>query len=463
MAAPDQHDCDVVILGGGPAGYSCALRASQLGLSVVLVEADKVGGTCLHRGCIPTKALLHAAEVADVTRQGATFGVAAHFDGIDVDALSTYRDGVVNRMYAGLTDLVRQHGITVVAGHGSYLGGRTVQIDDARHTGRFLVLATGSEPQIPSTLQLSERIITSDQALTLQTIPVRAVVVGGGAIGVEFASLWASFGAEVTIVEAQPSLLPAEDPWASKQLQRALTKRGICVRADTAIVSATERADGVTVELPGEDTLETDVVLIATGRAPRTSHAGLSEHGIALENGFVVTDDTLATSIEGVYAIGDIVRGLQLAHRGFGHGVFVAEHLAGLSPVPPSDEVVPRVVYSHPEVAAVGLTEAAVRERFGMATAVVYDLSGNAKSQILGTTGGVKVVRAGGKADDGPVLGVHLVGDRVSELIGEAQIVVGWEALASEVGRFPHAHPTQHEALGEAMLALSGNPLHAHG
>jgi len=205
------------------------------------------------------------------------------------------------------------------------------------------------------------------------------------------------------------------------------------------------------------------VMLIATGRAPRTGEAGLAEHGIALERGFVVTDDTLATSVPGVYAIGDIVRGLQLAHRGFGHGIFVAEHMAGLAPVPPSDDVVPRVVYSHPEVAAVGLTEAAVRKRHGTATVVVYDLSGNAKSQILGTTGGVKVVRAGEKDDDGPVLGVHMVGDRVSELIGEAQIAVGWEALASEVGRFPHAHPTQHEALGEAMLALSGNPLHAHG
>jgi len=463
MTAPGDHDCDVVILGGGPAGYSCALRASQLGLSVTLVEADKIGGTCLHRGCIPTKALLHAAEVADLTRHSATFGITSHFDGIDVDGLSAYRDSLVDRMYTGLTGLVRRHDITVVTGHGRYLGGHAVQVDDTRHTGRFVVLATGSEPHIPSTLQLSDRIITSDQALVLKAIPGRAVIVGGGAIGVEFASLWASFGAEVTIVEAQPSLLPAEDPWVSKQLQRALTKRGISVRTSTEIASATTRTDGVTVELPGGETLDADVMLIATGRAPRTGEAGLAEHGIALERGFVVTDDTLAASVPGVYAIGDIVRGLQLAHRGFGHGIFVAEQMAGLAPVPPSDDVVPRVVYSHPEVAAVGLTEAAVRKRHGTATVVVYDLSGNAKSQILGTTGGVKVVRAGEKDDDGPVLGVHMVGDRVSELIGEAQIVVGWEALASEVGRFPHAHPTQHEALGEAMLALSGKPLHAHG
>lgn len=463
MTAGKQPDCDVVILGGGPAGYSCALRASQLGLSVKVVEGDKVGGTCLHRGCIPTKALLHAAEVADMARLARTVGVTAHFEGIDVDALCNYRDNIVNRMYAGLTGLVRQHKIVVVAGRGTYVGDSTVQVGDDRHTGRSVVLATGSYPRVPAALRLSDRVITSDQALALRFIPDRAIVIGGGAIGIEFASLWASFGAEVTIVEALPRLLPNEDPWVSTQLQRSLAKRGINVRSDTEISAVTDRPDGVSVELPGGESLCADLVLVAVGRAPCVDEASLSEHGIAVHQGFVCTDDRLVTNVPEVYAIGDIVRGLQLAHRGFGHGIFVAEQLAGLASVPPSDDVVPRVVYSHPEVAAVGLTEDVVRARFGAATAVVYDLAGNAKSQILGTGGGVKVVRAGDKANEGPVMGVHMVGDRVSELIGEAQLAVGWEALPFEVGRFPHAHPTQQEALGEAMLALSGRPLHAHG
>lgn len=462
MTAVSSPDCDVVVLGGGPAGYSCALRAGQLGLSVILIEADKIGGTCLHRGCIPTKALLHAAEIADLTRAASTVGITARFDGIDMDALCNYRDGVVDRMYKGLTGLIGHQKITVIAGQGSYAGGRTVEVGGERYAGRFVVLATGSDPRIPSALQPSDRVITSDQALALQAIPGRAIIIGGGAIGVEFASLWASLGTEVTIVEALPQLLPAEEPWLSKQLRRALTKRGITVHTATTIASVSERSDGIVVGLRDGQTLEAEVALIATGRAPRTG-ANFAEHGITLDDGFVATDEHLVTSVPDVYAIGDIVRGLQLAHRGFGHGVFVAERLAGLAPVPPSDALIPRVVYSYPEVAAVGLTEEAVRERYGEATAVVYDLSGNAKSQILGTTGGIKVVRAGDKDSDGPVMGVHMVGGRVSELVGEAQLTVGWEALAGEVARFPHAHPTQHEALGEAMLALSGKPLHAHG
>ena len=451
---------DVLILGGGSGGYACAFRAAQLGLSVTLIEADKVGGTCLHRGCIPTKALLHSAEVADTARTGAAFGVRTTFDGIDLDAVHQYKNDTVDRLYRGLQGLVAQHRISLVPGHGRYVGDRTIEVDGVRHTGTSVVLATGSYARTVPSLELGERIVTSDDALNLGFVPKKAVVLGGGVIGVEFASVWASFGAEVTVVEALPRLVAAEDPWCSKHLERAFRKRGITARTGARVESAKESADGVLVELSGGETLDADVLLIAVGRGPRTADSGFAENGITLDRGFVVTDERLRTHVDGVYAVGDIVAGLQLAHRGFQHGVFVAEEIAGLAPVPVAEHLVPRVTYSHPEVASVGLTEDAARERYGDATSAVYDLAGNGKSQILRTSGGIKVVRAG---DTGPVVGVHMVGDRVGELIGEAQLTVAWEALPTDVAPFVHAHPTQNEALGEALLSLSGKPLHTHG
>ncbi|TQC43685.1 dihydrolipoyl dehydrogenase [Rhodococcus sp. WS4] len=451
---------DVLILGGGSGGYACAFRAAQLGLSVTLIEADKVGGTCLHRGCIPTKALLHSAEVADTARTSAAFGVRTTFDGIDLDAVHEYKNGTIDRLYKGLQGLVAHHRISLVSGHGTYVGDRTIEVSGVRYTGTSVVLATGSYARTVPSIELGRRIVTSDDALNLGFVPKKAIVLGGGVIGVEFASVWASFGAEVTVVEALPRLVAAEDPWCSKQLERAFRKRGISARTGVKFESAKESADGVLVELEGGETLDADVLLIAVGRGPRTADSGFAEHGITLDRGFVGTDQRLRTGVDGVYAVGDVVAGFQLAHRGFQHGVFVAEAIAGLDPVPVAEYLVPRVTYSHPEVASVGLTEDAARERCGDVTSVVYDLAGNGKSQILNTTGGIKVVRAG---DTGPVVGVHMVGDRVGELIGEAQLTVAWEALPSDVAPFVHAHPTQNEALGEAMLALSGKPLHTHG
>ncbi|MFC9551609.1 dihydrolipoyl dehydrogenase [Rhodococcus sp. NPDC056960] len=455
-----ENHSDVLILGGGSGGYACAFRAAQLGLSVTLIEADKVGGTCLHRGCIPTKALLHCAEVADTARTGAEFGVRTTFDGIDVAAVHAYKDGTIDRLYRGLQGLVAHHRITVVSAHGRFVGDRTIEADGVRYTGTSVVLATGSYARTVPSIELGDRIVTSDDALNLGFVPKTAVVLGGGVIGVEFASVWASFGADVTVVEALPRLVAAEDPWCSKQLERAFRKRRISVRTGVQVESAKESADGVLVELGSGETLHTDVLLIAVGRGPRTADSGFADHGIALDRGFVVTDERLRTGVDGVYAVGDVVAGLQLAHRGFQHGVFVAEEIAGLAPVPVAEHLVPRVTYSHPEVASVGYTEDAARDRYGDVTSLVYDLAGNGKSQILKTAGGIKVVRAG---DSGPVVGVHMVGDRVGELIGEAQLTVAWEALPSDVARFVHAHPTQNEALGEAMLALSGKPLHTHG
>lgn len=444
---------DVVVLGGGSGGYACAFRAAQLGLSVTLVEKDKVGGTCLHRGCIPTKALLHAAEVADTARESSSVGVRARFEGIDIAGVHAYKDGVVSKLYKGLQGLVKAHKIEFVGGTGKYVGNKTVDVDGRRITGSSVVLATGSYAKVLSGIELGPRVLTSDQALTLDYVPTRAIVLGGGVIGVEFASVWASFGVEVTIVEALPRLVAAEDDWASKQLTRAFKKRGIATRTSSPFTGVKETPDGVTVTLDSGETLDADVLLVAVGRGPTTSDLG----GVSMDSGFVGVDGNLMTSDDGVYAVGDIVRGPQLAHRGFQHGIFVAEHIAGLKPSAVPDENIPRVTYSNPEIASVGLTEAQAIERHGSADSVVYDLAGNGKTQILGASGGVKLVRAGGS-----IVGIHMVGARVGELIGEAQLVVNWGAYPEEVAHLIHAHPTQSEAFGEAHLALAGKPLHSH-
>ncbi len=454
------REVDVVVLGAGSGGYACALRAAELGLSVALVEKDKVGGTCLHVGCIPTKALLHAAEVADAARDGARFGIRSTLEGVDMAGVTAYADGVVSRLYRGLTGLVKGRGITVVQGSGRLTGPRTVEVDGETWTAsRAVVLATGSQPRtLPGIDVDGVRVLTSGHALRLEEVPGSVIVLGGGVIGVEFASVWRSFGADVTILEALPHLVPAEDEHCSKSLERAFRKRGIGFHTGTRVKTVKATDDGVTVTVEGGGTHEADLLLVAVGRGPVSEGLGLEEHGVATERGFVTVDAQLQTSVPGVYAVGDLVPGLQLAHRGFQHGIQLAEQLAGLEPTPVPESTIPRITYSDPEVASVGLTEAQARAAYEVDT-LVYDLAGNGKSQILGTAGSVKLVRERG----GPVLGVHLVGSRVGELIGEAQLIVGWEAHPDDVTPLVHAHPTQHEALGEAHLALAGKPLHAHG
>ncbi|OZD19319.1 dihydrolipoyl dehydrogenase [Rhodococcus sp. 06-156-3C] len=453
------NDADIVILGGGSGGYSCAIRAEQLGLSVVLIEEDKLGGTCLHRGCIPTKALLHTAEVADAVRGSEHVGVTASLGGVDAAAAVKYQQSIVDALYTGLKGLLNRPKIEIISGRGRLVDKNTVEVDGRRIAGTSVVLATGSYSRTIPGIEIGERVMTSEQALAFGRVPESVVVLGGGVIGVEFASIWQSFGSKVIVVEALDRILPGEDEWASKQMLRALKKRGMDIRVGTKVEAVQESADSVAVTLSGGQTLDTDIVLVAVGRGPRTEDTGIAEVGVGTERGFVTVDDNLMTSVPGVYAVGDIVPGYQLAHRGFQHGMFVAEHLAGKSPARIDGDRVPRVTYSHPEVASVGLTEKDAEAKYGSATSLVYDLGGNGKSRILGTAGGVKVTRA---RDDGPVVGVHIVGDRAGELIGEAQLAVAWEALPSEVGAFVHAHPTQNEALGEAMMALSGRPLHAH-
>jgi len=450
---------DVVILGGGSGGYACALRAAELGLSVVLIEKDKLGGTCLHRGCIPTKALLHSAEIADSARDGDQFGVKTSLEGIDMGGVNSYKDGVVGRLYKGLQGLVKSRDITYVEGDGTFVGDRTVEVDGTRYRGGAVVLATGSYARSLPDLEIGGRVITSDQAITLDFVPEKVVVLGGGVIGVEFASVWRSFDAEVTVVEALPRLVPNEDDWSAKQLERAFRRRGITARTGVKFTGVEQSESGVIVNLESGDQFDADLLLVAVGRGPNTATAGFEEAGVTMERGFVLADERLRTNLDGVYAVGDIVPGLQLAHRGFAQGIFLAEEIAGLDPVPVDEDGIPRVTYCNPEVASVGLTEAAAKERYGEVETLVYDLGGNGRSQILKTSGGVKVVRA----KDGPVVGVHMVGARVGELVGEAQLIVNWEAHAEDVAALVHAHPTQTEALGEAHLALAGKPLHSHG
>jgi dihydrolipoamide dehydrogenase len=454
-------DFDVLILGAGSGGYSCALRAAQLGLTVGLVEKENLGGTCLHIGCIPTKALLHAAEVADSARESAQFGVQASLEGIDMAGVNAYKDGVVQRLFKGLSGLVKSSGITVIEGAGRLTGPREVTVDGTAYSGDHVVLASGSYPKTLPGLDIDgKRILTSEEALRLDRVPASVIVLGGGVIGCEFASVWRSFGAEVTIVEALPRLVALEDEASSKALERAFRKRGIVFRTGTPFQSAKTTDDGVAVTVEGGDVLEAELLLVAVGRGPATDGLGYDEQGVAMDRGFVLADERCRTNLDNVWAVGDIVPGLQLAHRGFQQGILVAEEIAGLSPAPIDEAGIPRVTYSHPEVASVGLTEAQATEAYGAdgVESLTFDLGGNGKSQILKTQGFVKLVRR----KDGPVIGVHLVGDRVGELIGEAQLIYNWEGYPEDVAPLVHAHPTQNEALGEAHLALAGKPLHSH-
>ncbi len=452
-------NADLVILGGGSGGYACALRASELGMSVILIDKGKLGGTCLHNGCIPTKALLHAAEVADSAKESDAFGVRATFDGIDMPKVNEYRDGVVSRLYKGLQGLIKSRNVTFVEGAGRLVSPDTVEVNGEQYTGKNVVLATGSYARSLPGLDIGGRIMTSDQALNLDYVPKSVIVLGGGVIGVEFASVWKSFGADVTIVEALPHLVPNEDEACSKALERAFRKRKIDFSLGVRFASATQDDAGVHVTLEDGKQLDAELLLVAVGRGPNASGMGFEEQGVAMERGWVLVDERLRTNVAGVFAVGDITPGLQLAHRGFQHGIFVAEELAGLNPAVIADINIPRVTYCEPEVASVGLTEAQAREQHGNNVAVYeYNLGGNGKSQILATTGFVKLVQV----TDGPVIGVHMVGSRIGEQIGEAQLIVNWEAHPEDVATLIHAHPTQNEALGEAHLALAGKPLHAH-
>jgi dihydrolipoamide dehydrogenase len=463
-AQPSGEAVDLVVLGAGSGGYAAALRAAELGMSVVMVEKDKVGGTCLHVGCIPTKALLHAAEVVDVVKESEQFGVHGSFDRVEMTEVNSYKDKVVSGLYKGLTGLVKSRKIEVVEGTGRLVSPTAVEVTLAdggtrQVEGRHVLLATGSVPRSLPGLEIDHtRVITSDDALELDTIPGSVAILGAGAIGCEFASVWRAFGAEVTILEALPHLVPLEEESSSKLLERAFRKRGIKQELGARFESVEHTDSGVRISLEGGKTLEAELLLVAVGRGPVSQDLGYEQVGVEMERGFVKVDAYLQTSVPTISAVGDLIPTLQLAHVGFAEGILVAERLAGLPVTPIDYDGVPRVTYSSPEVASVGITSAVAKERGYDVVEATYDLAGNGKARILGTAGAVKVL----SSKDGPVLGVHMVGERVGELIAEAQLITNWEALPSEVAQLIHPHPTMSEAVGEAHLALAGKPLHSH-
>lgn len=449
---------DVLILGGGSAGYGAALRAVHHGLTVGLIERDKVGGTCLHWGCIPTKAYLHAAEVANSAKDSEKFGVKASFDSVDMAAVRKYKDGIVEGKFKGLQGLLKMRKVTTIAGNGRLISENQIDVDGTVYTGKHIILASGSISNTMG-LTISDRILTSTEALELDYTPKSAIILGGGVIGSEFASAWNSFGVDVTIIEGLDSLVPNEDPAIIKQLTRNFRKAGIKSNLGVFFEKVEETDNGVKVTLADGKEFEAEICLVATGRKPNTENMGYEDVGIPMDRAHVQVNDRLHTGVGNIYAIGDIVKGKQLAHRGYQHGNFVIEEIMGNNPLKVEDRNIPGVTFTTPEIISVGMTEPVAQEEFGKdnVETVEYNLAGNGKSSIIGTSGIIKLVRQ----KHGPIVGVHGIGDRISEQIGEAQLIVNWEAYPEDVAHFIHAHPTQNESLGEAAMMLNGFPLHA--
>lgn len=465
---------DVAILGGGNAGYSAAFRANGLGLSVCMVERDKVGGTCLHRGCIPTKALLHAGELMDEIRESGEFGILVDSEPrADWGKVLGFKDGVVSRMYKGVSSLVKKNKIELVEGEGKIVDSKTIVVtreggERRLQADKGIVLAPGSFARdLPFVTADGDKIHNSNHGLTAQDIPSSVIVVGGNYIGLEFASIYRSLGAEVTVVEMLPKIAPTEDADISKELLRLLGRRGIKFHTGVSVTGATPTDSGVEVEVEKDgkkEKLSADRMFVAIGRGPRTDGIGLEEVGIETDRGFIVTDQNFKTSLDGVYAIGDAIHvpdadwpHPQLAHVAYQEGQKVAELLAGQSVTPMDYKNVPHVIYCQPEVSAVGLTEDKAKELGLDVVTKRYPFTGNARALMLG--GGIGFVKTVAEKN-GAVVGVHMIGPRTSDLISEAMLVTTWEAFPEELGEIMHPHPTLSEVLGETFLELAGKPLH---
>ena len=455
---------DVAIIGGGPGGYAAALYAHNFGLSVALVEKAEVGGTCLHRGCIPAKAWIHTAEVFAEVAGAAEFGVMASPPQLDWGRALERKNAVVGQLYKGLQGLLKQRKVEIVAGTGRLSGPGVVDVVETgggarRLEARKVIIATGSVPRtIPGYEPDGQRIVTSDVALDWTSRPGRVAVIGAGAIGIEFACMLAGLGAEVHLFEVFEQVLPGVEPEAAKLLTRLLERKGIRVTTGVKVDPPVMIGSGVRVSAGGAES-EVDVVLVAVGRAPLTGGIGLEEAGVRLDRGYVVADRrTMLTDAPGVYAVGDIVAGTpQLAHAGFAEGISAITHIATGTPAPVDYRAIPLVVYSIPEVASVGLTEAQARAAGHDVVTTDHGMGGVGRAIIRGQAQGiVKIVAERG----GPILGATIVGPEAGELIHELMYAVGWEALPSEAAAFIHAHPTLAEAVGESLLAASGRSLH---
>jgi dihydrolipoamide dehydrogenase len=452
---------DVVVIGAGTGGYSCALRAAELGKRVALVERDeRLGGTCLLRGCIPTKALLQSAAVMDAVNRSEEWGVKASGEP-DWTQVQAFETRIVDKLVRGVTGLVKARKIDVVNGSATIKPGPVVEVGDRSISASDVVLATGSRPRLLPEVEISGRVITSDEALWYAELPSSAVIIGAGAIGLEFASFYRSMGADVTVVEALPRIAPLEDEDLSNEIARAFRKRGITTHAGASVNEVRDQGERVEVSFDADGashTAEADVCLVAVGRGPVTGSLGVEEAGIELDRGFVKVDGQLRTTAQHVWAVGDVAATpFQLAHVSFTEGYAVAERIAGLDVAEIDYTVIPRVTYCAPEIASVGLTEAQAVERGHEVEVERFNFQGIGKANILGEGGIVKVVAA---TDGGPVLGVHMVGPHVTDLISESMLAVAWEAVPAEIAALIHPHPTLSEGVGEAFLALAGKPLH---
>jgi dihydrolipoamide dehydrogenase len=467
--AEGDFDYDLVIVGSGPGGYVAAIRAGQLGLKVACVEKDpKFGGTCTHRGCIPTKALLHSAEVLDQIRHADQFGIGVGEPSLDVAKVHAYKRGGVDTSAKGIESLFKKYKVEGIRGHGRFAGPHRVEVlsEDGSAwplSTRFTMVATGSVPrEIRIAPTDGERILNSDHLLELERVPKSIAVLGAGAVGTEFASVFRSFGSEVTLIEMLPRALPIEDEEVSKELERQLRKRDIKVLTSTQLESAEKTESGVRMTLrqgAKEIPLEAELLLVAVGRAPVTAGLGLEAIGVELDRGYVRVDPFMRTSAAGVYAIGDVVNTPWLAHVASAEGILAVEHMAGLEVRPLDYDQTPSCTYCDPEVASVGLTEAKARERGHDVAVGKFSFMASGKARILGKAMGfVKIVRDT-RYDE--ILGVHIIGPHATDLIAEAGVALHGEVTTEELMRTIHAHPTLSEAVMEAAHAALGHAIHS--
>lgn len=460
---------DVVIIGGGPAGYGAALYGASAGLRIALVEKAKVGGTCLHVGCVPAKELLETASVRRAIESAALFGLTTSEPTLDFGVTQERKQSVIDMLHGGLNGLLKRRKVTVYDGIGTLGADHLVKVSggssgDVELIGTHVVLASGSVPRtIPGFEVDGTRVVTSDEVLSLQTLPTSAVVIGGGAIGCEFASMMADLGARVTILEGLPKILPGCDEDITKIVLKSFKDRGIEVRTGVTVNGHSPNGSGTTVQFGDGESVEVETVVVSVGRRPLSENLGLSGTAVAIsDRGHVVVDDRCRTAEPGVYAIGDLIATPALAHIGFAEGILIIKDILGEDPDPIDYGKVPWCIYCHPEVSFVGHTEASATEAGFDVIVSKHRFAGNGRALIVGEPEGMVKIIAEKRADGtgGRLLGVHMVGPWVTEQLGQAYLAVNWEANADEVAQFIQPHPTLSELFGESVMALTGRSLH---